>query len=120
MAFTIPQYNLELLVWRSGNTPFADDPDIDDQVCQLYIHNRHNQDITPGGLTSWVPPIILRIPTGFQPIPGDIYGVGGNAITFYKHRWSHLMHWGFPNQYVSVVVEMCDDTGGTGVMHQQL
>jgi len=118
MPFTVPQFNLALEVWRSGHAPLGDPPDVEDLACQLYIHNRHNQDITPGDGEFWVPPIILRIPTGFQPLPGDIYGVGGNVIVYYKHRWGHLIHWGFPNEYWCVVVEMTSDTGLAEVFQQ--
>jgi len=118
MAFEPPQFNLPLLVWRSGNTPFADPPDIEDLTCQLFVLNRMTQDLVPGSPGTYSPPIILRIPTGFQPLPNDTYGVGGNTTTYYKHRWGHLIHWGFPNQYWAVEVEMTNDDGSAIVLQQ--
>lgn len=120
MAYSLPNFNLALAVWRSGNAPFADPPDIEDLVCQLYVLNRHNQDMVPNDSNSYVPPIIIRTPTGFQPIGGDIYGVANNTITYYAHRWGHLIHQGFPNEYWDIIVEMCTNDGTRGVEQQQL
>lgn len=118
MAFTLPQFNLPLLVWRSGSSPFVDPPDVEDLTCQLFIRSRMSLDITGGDDSSYSPPIILRIPLGFQPLPGDVYGVNGNAITYYKLRWSHIIHWEFPNAYWHVIVEMCNDRGATPINTQ--
>jgi len=120
MAFTLPDFNLALQVWVPPNAPNLGGPDLTGMSCQLYIHNRHNQDITPTDRDFWVPPIILRIPVGWQPEVGEIYGVDGNTNTYYKHRFGHRIHQGFPNEYWMIVVEMCTPTGATPVFQQEL
>jgi len=111
MAFTLPNFNLDLAVWRSGNSPFIDPPDYDGLLCQCYVHSRMDLDTISDQGSEYSPPIILRIPTGFQPLDGDVYGVGGNSIVYYKIRWAHLNHWGFPNEYWHVIVDMVNDRG---------
>jgi len=119
MAFTLPNFNLELLVWRSTFLPSEDEPNETAWQCQLYIQNKLqtlNWVNEPGVYT---PPIIIRAPLAFQPRTGDIYGVGGNTHTYYNHRWSHIIHWGFPNAYRAILTELCGPARQMPWYHQE-
>jgi len=114
MAFTLPIFNLAADVWTAGHTPAADPPDVLALPTQLYLTSRGLLDITPGSVNLWVPPVFLRVPIGiYTPVRGDIAEVVPGSADFYKVRWTQSTHRGFPNEYLSVLVEQCDATGAT-------
>ncbi len=120
MAFTLPNFNLTLAIWREPRIPDDGPADIEDEACALYLYNRLDRDVVAGTYPSYTPQIILRARTTWHPQVGDIYQVAGNGITYYAHRWGHLIHQGFPNEYWSVSVEMVDSAGDVFYFQQQI
>lgn len=115
MAYSLPDFNLLCNRWASPHTPAADPPDDVGLSCQVYFSSRSYLDIQPGQPDLWVPPIFLRLSVaeGLGSAVGDIYGVDPGRADYYKVRWVQKTHAGFPNEYVSILVEQCDDVGTT-------
>lgn len=111
--YTVPDFNLKSDLWFGTNTPGSDPPDATNRDCQLYIPSRGLLDITPGVLLEWAPPIYYRMPiadlinwtslTVVEVVPG--------SQRYFRARFKEIMHEGFPNQYLMVVVEQCDEDG---------
>jgi hypothetical protein len=113
-VYVLPNFNLLADVWFPGHTPATDPADVTDVPCQLYIHSRFDIGQTAGDVTSWTPPIIFRMPTAAPVIArGTILKETSVGTGCYKVRWIQLIHVGFPNQYLVVLVEQCNDDGST-------
>lgn len=109
MAFTLPDFNQLLYVWRTPRTPEDGPPDEAEIPCQIYLASRLTQDITDGAPEAWKPPIILRCPSeSFHPEPGDLYLLQiHDTDYYYLYRFWEYIHVGFPNEYQFVIVSHC-------------
>jgi len=114
MAYTLPQFNVDVRVWLYPNEPLIDPPDFPNIPCQLYraslvtaslplaqirvdpATNLGTAPITPGALGN----PICECPIG----SGDYFKIDG--ITW--------IHRGFPNEYIIWRVSPNQPVVGTG------
>jgi len=113
MAYTVPDFNLLMDVWNSGNTPAAGDPDSENVPVQFYLYSRGSFDVQPCELELYTPPIWLRMPVADKAvwIAGQVFEVPAESGRYYRARFKEIMHQGFTNQYLVVVVVQCNDEG---------
>jgi len=117
MAFTVPDFNQAFDLWASA--PVVGPP-LYSAMCQLYVHPKPYNDITPGDPLAWVPAIYIRVPKTFiddtgTPIVGAVFGIrdqSGN-VWYYLLRWWERIHANFPNEYLQLLVEQCSSAGTT-------
>ena len=114
MPFSLPVFNLVADFWTGGHTPAADPPDTVGVPCQLYLTSRPSTDQVASTPTLYTLPIIIRMPLGiYTPAKGDITEVAPGSADYYLVRWVQVIHLGFPNAYLTALVEQCDAAGGT-------
>lgn len=113
MANYLPNFNLLCDMWVSPDVPAFDLPTYMNVPAQLYVASKGLLDITPGVGGEWVPPIYLRVSitsiaewTTFSIVECPV-GSG----EYLKVRWKEHVHRGFPNEYLTAIVEQCDDQG---------
>lgn len=114
MAFTKPIFNLLCDIWNVPHVPSMDPADSVDVPCQVYVHSRADIDQLQTSSDQWVPPIYIRAATA-APIfqRGQIILPHDFGADYYKVRWIQLVHMGFTNQYLAVLVEQCNADGTT-------
>lgn len=114
MTVALPAFNLLYDFWTAGHTPNTSPPDVAAVPAQCYFNSRSFVDVTPGAASIWVPSIFVRIPLGiYLPVVGDICGQVIPPADYYKVRLIQYTHRGFPNEYISLLVEQCDGNGTT-------
>jgi hypothetical protein len=113
MAFTVPIFNIFCDVWNSGHTPFADAPDAENVPCQFYVNSRGTFDVQPCEIEVYTPPLWVRLPIDQIGVwaSGQIFEVASESGRYYRARFKDRMHYGFPNQYLFVVVVQCTNEG---------
>jgi hypothetical protein len=112
MPFSLPNFNILVNRWLSGHTPAHDPPDYVNEPAQFYFNPKSALDVTPGTPADWIPPLILRLPlTVPKPQKGEIYQVDVTVGFWYLTRWFERTHYRFSNEYWSVLIERCDNTG---------
>lgn len=120
MAFTLPVFNLAFNYWAPGVPPTLHVPTAA-FTGQLYISSKGMLDITPSDQNLWVPPIYVRLSSSdfllFPPacVSGIVQYTDPvlSRDFFYVIRWWEWTHKGFPNEYVSLIVEQSDAGGLT-------
>jgi len=113
MAYTVPNFNLLADVWNAGHTPADDPPDEENVPCQFYLYSRGTFDVDPCELELYTPPIWLRfqsVDAGIVSL-GQVFEVEPETGRYYRARFKEIMHYGFPNQYLIVVVVQCTSDG---------
>lgn len=116
--FALPNFNVELSFWAPGHTPAADAPD-SVFTGQLFLGSRSPVDIKPGDAASFVPPLFIRMAmvtfaVWGPALVGSIFGYidsAANPERYYIVRWWEITHAGFDNEYVTLLVEQCTNTG---------
>jgi hypothetical protein len=121
MPVSLPDFNELLTCWRGG-PPGPGTIQFNICPCQVYVESRPQNDVHPGASNDFAQVIALRVPRytvfGFVPQTGDIYQVNSNPNVYYRHRWSHSCHVGFPNQYQMIQVDMIDAAGNQVLFDQ--
>jgi hypothetical protein len=121
MAVSLPDFNEVLTCWRGG-PPGPGTIQFNTCPCQVYVESRPPNDVVPGTSNNSVQTIVIRVPRyttfPFVPQTGDIYQMNSNTNVFYRHRWSHSCHIGFPNQYQLIHVDMIDPAGAQVLFDQ--
>lgn len=109
----LPIFNQVCDIWKWPNTPGDGLADYFNIPCQLYLPTKGLLDIQPGDRFFWVPPIYLRMPVAQSAAWIDLTIVAVPALSnrYYRARWKDKAHLGFPNEYLVVVLEQCDDQG---------
>lgn len=112
----LPNFNTLADLWYSPHTPATTAPDLILVPCQLYMVSRGMLDIQPGFPLDWTPPIYLRLDPASAPYNVLTWIIGLNDTVsvrslYFRVRFKEWMHFGFPNQYPSWVVEQCDSSG---------
>jgi len=113
MAFTVPHFNVTANLWYGHRVPDDGAPDASDQPCQFYVPPRGLFDVTPGELELWVPPIYFRMPIDQHTswVQTTIVEVLPGSGRYFRARWKEVMHMGFPNEYLMIVIEQCMSDG---------
>jgi len=113
MAYEVPRFNLLADVWNAGHTPAIDDPDEENVPCQFYLYSRGTFSVDPCQLELYVPPIWLRFPSDRAAVvsAGQVFEVEPESGRYFRARFKEIMHYGFPNQYLIVVVVQCGSDG---------
>jgi len=113
MSWNVPQWVSLCNLWSVGETPADDVPFETDLECQLYLPARGILDITPGEPLLWVPPIWFRLPLSART-SWEAYSIvecPAGSGEYYRARFKQVAHLGFPNEYLSSVVDQCDENG---------
>lgn len=120
MAFSPPLYNATSRWWRTGVVPFGNPQDGVMQI-QLYFPTKGLFDATPGSPLVWVPPTYARIsPANLQnmkTISGTVVGCSLDITDsffrpwYYRVRYWEFSHFGFSNEYASLILDQIDSTG---------
>jgi hypothetical protein len=103
----LPTFNLTSRVWRPPHEPPGEPTFI--TPSQLYIASRGLIDIQPGQDHLWQPPIYLRVPKTTFLRRNDVVEVEEGDGYFYRVRWAEKVHRGFPNEYVTAIMEQLTD-----------
>jgi len=114
MAFTPPQFNVTCDIWNPPHLPFSDLPDVEDQECQFYITPKGDGNLTEGPpFTSFPPPLYLRLPAAVTAIWRALWMVECPPASgrYYRAVFKEIVHLGFPNQYLLVILTQADDHG---------
>jgi len=113
MAYTLPEFNVLIDVWDSGNLPADDPPDFENVTVQFYVYSRVSFDVQPCNLELYQPPIQIRLPVSTSAIwvSSQIYEVPAESGRYYRARFKERVHLGFPNEYLVVYVVQCQDDG---------
>jgi len=113
MAYTTPNFNLLASVWNAGNTPFGGAADYTGVTCQFYIYSRDSTDIQPCELELYTPVIQIRLPVaaGTPWVNGQVFEVEEGSGRYYRARFKERVHYGFPNEYLVVIVVQCNALG---------
>lgn len=122
MAYRLPNFNLLCNAWACNQTPTNDPPTWEDVPCQLYVVSRPNVSVTPSYTNDyyveWNFPIVIRGPRTEQPFDSyanqmgaGIWEVPVGSGNYYRTLMSEVVHMGFPNEYMAVVVTQCDYDG---------
>lgn len=113
MAFSVPVFNVLIDLWFGEHTPFTQDADVFNQSAQFYLNSRGALDVKPGDKSSYTPPIIVRLPTvaiaNWTAV--TVMEIPGGTGRYYRARFKEVMHLGFPNQYLMIVAEQCNEKG---------
>ncbi len=112
-VYTPPVFNVLADIWYADHVPASSPPDEENQQVQFYIYSRHGLNIEPGQQELWVPPIYIRLPAAANDIwvSAQIVECPAESGRYYRARWKDIYHLGFPNQYLVILVEQCDDEG---------
>ena len=119
MAISLPQFNVSFEGWVAGNSPSAGPKDFTVNG-QLYLHSRMDIDRDSTFTTKNNPNISIRILdfspwTAGPPYVTSILQAG--LIPGFKGRWIvrfwEIMHKNFPNEYIMLFCDQCDDNGGS-------
>jgi hypothetical protein len=118
MSFSVPNFNAAIDVWGVGTFPALNPPAIGGTPAQVYYQTRSiyffpkAAGVIPQAY-GWI-----RVPSSFitltgTPIVGLIFGwTDSQGITwYYVCRWWDYAHAGFPNEYIEMLVEQCDNMG---------
>lgn len=103
---TLPQFNMLMDVWNWPRTPAANLPDFEDVTCQPYYEARRWITLSNGYFN-------VRTPadhTKFFDV-GSILELAPGSTRFVRVDWCVVMHEGFPNEYWSLRVVLCDGNG---------
>jgi len=113
VPYALPQFNLLCDIWESPNVPLTGPVAFENVAVQFYVPSRGMLDIEPGQQTIWVPPIYLRFSLDdvAKWQTGWIFYIQTLNPGFYIARWKERVHHGFTNEYLTVLVEQCDNEG---------
>jgi len=109
--YRLPVFNLTLSGWTTPLGPSVVGPDVFDLPCQLYLNTRQMAPVDSNDLSDYFPPIGFRYPIGAGV--GRLYWIEcpvGSGV-YYRVRWSHEAHKGFPNAYWEAIADMVCATG---------
>lgn len=102
---TLPTFNSDYTLWFPGHSP-GTDPSDEEGVCQLYVNSRQMQS-SFGGIVQIRVPFDVWDPYP-KPIVNGIFQIGFWCYLIQGWEYTHL---GFPNMYVTVYCEQCDQFG---------
>lgn len=98
---------------------FLATPVVEDVPIQLYVPTRGLLDIQASSIQLWVPPIYIRVDSGFRGLTDPPY-VGKlwrwislvDDTWYYRVRWWEYAHAGFENEYIQMLVDQVTEGGG--------
>jgi hypothetical protein len=105
VAFTLPDFNLTMDVWKYPNYPFLGAPDYTTIPCQIYYQSR--------GMTSSTNASLIRYASASVPVMlvSSVIEVPVGSARYYRVEASFWVHRGFPNEYWESEVRSCDNIG---------
>lgn len=113
MAYTPPQFNINVDVWSAGHVPSEDDPDFENVTSQFYVYSRVIFDVQPCELELYQPAMQIRMPIA-AVVPwtdGQVFEVPSESGRYYRARFKDRLHLGFPNEYLIIFVVQCGSDG---------
>ena len=111
--FSVPDFNLELDAWYGTRVPGSGAPDITEIPAQLYITSRGQAEVTAENRRILVLPIYVRIPLTniLSWRQANVVEIPAQTGRYYIARWKTHVHEGFPNEYLLIMCEQCDQAG---------
>jgi len=113
MAYTLPQFNVNVDVWNAGHVPSEDDPDYENVTSQFYIYSRIAFDVQPCELELYQPSIQIRMPLAAVVAwtNGQVFEAPAESGRYYRARFKERVHLGFANEYLVIQVVQCGSDG---------
>jgi len=113
MPAYLPTFNLLSDMWDSPNTPAANLPDSTNVPMQLYVPSKGLIDVQPDYIPWYVPPVYLRMLSVDAAAWASSWIIECPKASgrWYRARWKEVIHSGFPNEYLAILVHQCDNVG---------